>query len=437
MSTNQSQSQTMAIIGAQWGDEGKGKITDFLSQYADYVVRFQGGNNAGHTIIVDGKKTVLHIIPSGILSGHCISVIGHGVVLDPEVFKKEVDSLIAADVKVTGANLKVSLNANVITRYHQLLDQTRENAKSSEKKIGTTGRGIGPTYEDRTSRRGVKVADLFNKDILKEKLELILQEKEVLFKELYKIEYPSINEEIERLYELGQYIFPFVADTFSLLDKALSENKKVLYEGAQGVLLDIDYGTYPFVTSSNTSIGGIYTGAGIPGHNVDEVLGIFKAYTTRVGGGPFPTELNTPIGAHIQDKGKEFGATTGRQRRVGWLDVPLLRYAVKASNLTAIALTKMDVLEDLEELQICYAYEYDGKEYDQTFPGMDLSKVKPLFKTVPPFKKIMDDQGKLTDDAISYIRMVEQMAGIPVKMVAYGPERQQLHLVENTLGFLN
>ncbi|MCB9092009.1 MAG: adenylosuccinate synthase [Halobacteriovoraceae bacterium] len=422
--------QTMAIIGAQWGDEGKGKITDYFSRYCDYVVRFQGGNNAGHTIVVDGKKTVLHLIPSGILHKSCHSVIGHGVVLDPEIFKKEIKTLQENGLQVTHANLSVSLHCNIITRYHQILDQKRDSNTSAQK-IGTTGRGIGPAYEDRCSRRGVKLIDLFDIKILENKLIRMMQEKEVLFKSLYQVDFPSIKEEAQRLYDLGQFIFPYAQDTFSLLQKALSENKRILYEGAQGILLDIDYGTYPYVTSSNTSVGGIYTGAGLPGGKLDEAIGIFKAYTTRVGEGPFPTELNDAIGKFIQTEGHEFGATTGRTRRVGWLDIPLLRYAVQASNLSSIALTKIDVLKKVETLKVCYAYKYEGKEIHQTFPGIDLAKVTPLYKEFPGFTEVFTQGHNLSENLQSYIEFIEKESGIPVKVIAYGPEREQIHFLKN------
>ncbi len=420
--------QTMAIIGAQWGDEGKGKITDYFAKQFDYVVRFQGGNNAGHTIYVEGKKTVLHLIPSGILNPECVSVIGHGVVLDPEVFKVEVEALIDKGVQVSNKNLIVSQHCNVITSYHKLLDQMRDSKGSQ--KIGTTGKGIGPTYEDRCARKGIKLIDLFNKETLKTKLTRLLKEKEVLFKELYSVKYSSIDEEVEKLFELGKYLFQFSGDTFSELDQALSKNKKVLYEGAQGVLLDLDYGTYPFVTSSNTSVGGIYTGAGIPGHHLDEVLGIFKAYTTRVGEGPFPTELHDQLGVDIQTKGHEFGATTGRTRRVGWLDLPLLRYVKRSSNLTAIALTKLDVLEEMGALKVCTHYEFEGKKIEISYPGLDLSKVKPVYKEVSGFTTVFKD-GEISPEVQSYLDMIENEAGITVKMIAYGPNRSELKILKH------
>lgn len=415
--------KTLAIVGSQWGDEGKGKITDLLGQKCDVVVRYQGGNNAGHTIIVKGKKIVLHLIPSGILHSHCTSVIGHGVVFDPEAFKAELDKTTSSGVEVTPNNLLISENCSVITTYHRLLDGVREN--QGPVKIGTTGKGIGPAYEDKVSRKGLKLKDLLNKERLMERLEQNFIEKKALFDGLYKIEYPSLQDEADRLFELGKVAAPFMGDSFNFLDKALSQNKKVLYEGAQGVLLDVDYGSYPFVTSSSTSYGGIYTGAGVPGNTVDEVLGITKAYTTRVGEGPFPTEMFDELGERIQTIGNEFGATTGRKRRCGWLDLALLKYTVKASNLTSLALTKLDVLSGLETLKVCVGYRYQGKEIDCAYPGIDLNKVEPILKDCTPF----NDQFKgapLSQELEDYIKLIESTVEVPVGILAHGPERDEI-----------
>lgn len=423
--------KTLAIIGAQWGDEGKGKITDLLSEKCDVVVRYQGGNNAGHTIIVDGKKIVLHLIPSGILHPHCVSVVGHGVVFEPEAFQKELQTVADAGIKVTANNLKISENATIITSYNKLLDAARESQGSV--KIGTTGKGIGPAYEDKVGRRAVKLKDLFDMENLKKKLARNLGEKEILFKHRYNVDFPSIEEEATRLFELGKKVQPFVCDTFSFLDNAVQTNKKILFEGAQGILLDVDYGTYPFVTSSSTSLGGIYTGAGIPESSVQEVLAITKAYTTRVGEGPFPTELFDEVGEKIQTIGKEFGATTGRKRRCGWLDLPLLKYSVKASNLTSIALTKLDILCAVDELKVCVAYEYEGKTIECAYPGIDLYKAKPIYKTLKPFK---DDFANKTSNDLSpelnaYIKEIETFLGIPVGILAFGPERKEILFRKN------
>jgi len=415
--------ESMAIIGAQWGDEGKGKITDFLARDFDYVVRFQGGNNAGHTIIVNGKKTVLHLVPSGILQPNVHSIISHGVVIDPEVLLGEIDNLHKAGVEVTPQNFSISIHANLITKYHQILDLSRDSQGS--KKIGTTGRGIGPTYEDRSSRRGIKLIDIFDAQVLEQKLKNILEEKEILFKTLYKVEYPSLEEELERLLSLAKKIKPYTRDTFLLLQNAFMEKKSVLYEGAQGVLLDIDFGTYPYVTSSNTGIGGVYTGALTSGASIEGVLGIVKAYTTRVGEGPFPTELFDETGIFIQKQGNEFGATTGRRRRVGWLDLPLLRYAINTSKINQLALTKIDVLEGLDEIKVCTHYEYEGKKLLSSYPGLDHEKVKPIFETRPGISCVLDGD-KLSSESFAYIDYIEKETKTPIKFVAYGPERHEL-----------
>ncbi|MBL7666286.1 MAG: adenylosuccinate synthase [Bacteriovoracaceae bacterium] len=415
--------KSIAIIGAQWGDEGKGKVTDQLAGQADLVIRYQGGNNAGHTIIVDTKKIVLHLIPSGILNPKCVSVIGHGVVFDPTAFMKELAE-VKAHVNVSPENLKISLNCAVITSYHKVIDAAREGQSSV--KIGTTGRGIGPAYEDKVARRGIKLKDLLDKEVLIQKLKHQVQEKLHLFDSLYKVSYPSIEEEATTLHKLGKEIEPYLCDTMSLIEKAHQQSKNLLYEGAQGILLDIDYGTYPYVTSSSTAAGGIFTGAGCPGGKVDEIIGVCKAYTTRVGEGPFPTELFDSTGELIQKKGNEFGATTGRKRRCGWLDLPLLKYAVKASYLTSLCITKLDILSGIGDLKICYAYEYEGKEIDCAYPGIDLSKVKPLYKTLKAFDDAFETSN-VSEYLNLYISEIEKAVKIPVGIIAYGPERKQIY----------
>jgi adenylosuccinate synthase len=415
--------KTLAIIGSQWGDEGKGKITDLLAEKCDVVVRYQGGNNAGHTIIVDGKKIVLHLIPSGILHPHSTSVIGHGVVFEPEAFISEMKKVQDAGIVISRENLKISENVTVITSYNKILDAARESQGSV--KIGTTGKGIGPAYEDKVGRRAVKLKDLFDLENLRVKLQRNLGEKEILFKHRYHVEFPSVDQEAERLFALGQSIKPYVCDTFSVLDHAVQSGKKILFEGAQGILLDIDYGTYPYVTSSSTALGGVYTGAGIPESSVQEVLGITKAYTTRVGEGPFPTELFDSLGEEIQTKGREVGATTGRKRRCGWLDLPLLKYSVKASNLTSIALTKLDILSHIQELKVCVAYEYEGKRIECAYPGIDLAHATPVYKDMEPFTDDFKSE-KLSVELETYIKEIETFLGIPVGIIAFGPERKEI-----------
>lgn len=416
---------SLAVIGSQWGDEGKGKITDYLSSNADYVVRFQGGNNAGHTIWVDGKKTVLHVVPSGVLQENCISIIDHGVVLDPESLVKELEGLKASGLEIDELKLKISGQCNIITSYHKILDGERE--EKSSQKIGTTKKGIGPAYEDRTARKGIKCLHLLDKDVLRGRLENLLKEKETLFKNLYQVDYPSIDDECERLYELGQIIKTYICDTFQLLTQGKKEGKKILFEGAQGVLLDVDFGTYPFVTSSNTAYGGIFTGSSNGGKELDEVIGITKAYTTRVGEGPFPTELFDEAGEKMGRVGHEFGATTGRKRRCGWLDLPLLKYATHIGRFTSIALTKVDVLSHMDELKVCYAYEVNGGKVDMAYPGIDLTHAKPLFKEFKPFKRCFDlDNQKLDHELENYISYIEKELRVPVSLVAYGVERKDL-----------
>lgn len=419
--------KTLAIIGAQWGDEGKGKITDLLGQRADVVVRFQGGNNAGHTIIFGDTKVVLHQVPSGILHENCVSVIAHGVVFEPEAFLEEL-SKVAKHIRLSPERLKISLNATVITRYHKILDGLREG--KSANKIGTTGKGIGPAYEDKISRRAIKVKDLFDKSVLEKKLLIALEEKAHLFQHYYKSEAPTIQDEIDRLFNLGKQIQAYVCDTFSYLDKASKEGKKILFEGAQGVLLDIDYGSYPYVTSSSTSSAGIFTGAGLSSGSIDEKLGIVKAYTTRVGEGPMPTEIAEEIGDRIQKIGHEFGATTGRRRRCGWLDLPSLKYSVKASSLTSIALTKLDVLSGLEELKVCYGYKVGETVYDCAYPGLDLESAQPLYKDLKPFNEEFKNEGKYCPELIAYIDLIQEHIEVPVGIVAFGPERSQIHFLK-------
>ena len=420
--------KTIAIVGSQWGDEGKGKITDLLGQKANLVVRFQGGNNAGHTIIVGDKKIVLHLIPSGILHETCMSLIGHGVVLEPEALLAEIEKLEVVGIKVTPNNFNISSNCSIITTYHKIMDSVRE--AKGPLKIGTTGKGIGPAYEDKISRRGIKLFDLFDKKNLHSKLEKNLIEKKVLLESLYEVNCPTVESEVERLFELGQKLKHFICDSFSLIDKHTLAESNILYEGAQGVLLDIDYGSYPYVTSSSTSYGGIFTGAGAPKGRVDEVIGITKAYTTRVGEGPFPTELNSPIGEQIQQIGGEFGATTGRKRRCGWLDLPLLKYSIKSSCITSIALTKLDVLSQVDELKVCRAYKYKGSEIDIAYPGIDLSKVEPVFEEFEPFK----DQFNGPEHSLElsrYISLIEESCQVPVGIIAFGPERNQIQFKKN------
>jgi adenylosuccinate synthase len=344
------------------------------------------------------------------------------------LFFTELESVRNAGVSVTAENLRLSRGATVITTFHRLLDAARES--QGPLKIGTTGKGIGPAYEDKVARRAIKLSDLLDKNVLEKKLSNALQEKTTLFKHLYQIELPSIEQEVQELYELGKKLAPFLDDTFALIDQALMQGKKIMYEGAQGVLLDIDWGSYPFVTSSSTGAGGVYTGAGVPGTHLEEVLGITKAYTTRVGEGPFPTELFDEVGAEIQKRGGEFGATTGRPRRCGWLDLPLLKYSVKASNLTSLALTKLDILSGMEKLKVCVAYEIDGTRHDMACPGLDLSQVTPIFEELDGFHDRFESD-LFSPELVTYLKKIENHVGIPIGILAYGPERQQIKFLKD------
>ena len=410
------------------GTRGRERSPICLGEHCDLVVRYQGGNNAGHTIIVGEQKIVLHLVPSGILHGHCRGVIGHGVVVDPGALLEELDCLEEAGFPAKPEKLKISSHCCVVTGYHKLLDNIRESKDSV--KIGTTQKGIGPAYEDKIARRGIRLKDLSNKALILEKLNRSLGEREVLFKHHYSVLYPSPEEEAERLFALGKKLAPFVGDAFGEIERAREEEKSILYEGAQGVLLDIDYGFYPFVTSSHTTFGGIFVGSVGGGRSAcpEEVIGVTKAYMTRVGAGPFPTELFDEKGELLQSRGGEWGATTGRKRRCGWLDLPLLNYAIKAGGLTSLALTKLDVLAGLEESKICIAYEgADGKRIDQVYPGMDISAVHPIYQAMPPFRDVF--QGKdFSPELNQYIATIEKAVGVPVSIVSYGPERRQVKL---------
>jgi len=418
---------SLAIIGAQWGDEGKGKITDYLSEFQEVVVRFQGGNNAGHTIVIGEDKRVLHLIPSGILHESVTAVIAHGVVFDPEVFLKELNYLRDSGITITPDNLIISNACSVITDYHRILDDLRETEEGNTK-IGTTKKGIGPCYEDKISRRGLKLKDLFDKTILTERLKENLVEKTALF-DMYGGFYPALEKEVDRLYTLGQEIKPFVQDTFKFFHEKDLEATTMLFEGSQGVLLDIDYGTYPYVTSSNTGISAIHSGSGVPAKYLNQVMGIAKAYVTRVGEGPFPTELFDRTGQLLQEKGNEFGATTGRKRRCGWLDLPALKYAIQVSQITCIALTKVDVLTHLSEFKVCVAYLYEGKEHDTLYPSMDLTKVTPIYRNMKSFDNIVshDCRGRMVEnkDMVAFYNFLEKELGVPVSIISYGPERNQ------------
>jgi adenylosuccinate synthase len=420
----------IAILGTQWGDEGKGKIVDILADKADIVARFQGGNNAGHTLVINNKKTILHLIPSGIFNENAICVIGNGVVIDPKILIKEIETLKENGLEITPDRLKISVNAHVIMPYHVSLDLLREI-----KKIGTTGRGIGPAYEDKISRKGIRIADLTNKNILDAILSEVLPEKNFLLA-YYNGEKLDKNSILDEYLKYGEYLKEFIADTHQLLINAKKNNKKILFEGAQGILLDIDHGTYPYVTSSNTVSGNIFSGSGVGYKTLNKIVGITKAYTTRVGSGPFPTELFNEIGDKIREQGGEFGSTTGRPRRCGWLDAVALKYAVNINDIDTIALTKLDVLDGLNEIKICTSYNINEKKFDYFQNNCYfLEKVKPIYKTFKGWgiieKSKVKTYNELPQTAKDYIKAIEDIIETKISIVSIGADRDDTLILEN------
>ena len=418
----------ITVVGAQWGDEGKGKIVDLLSGEVDLGVRFQGGNNAGHTVIVDGEKYVLHVIPSGILHPGKVCVIGNGVVLDPQVFLEEVDALAAKGVDVSPERLKISPKAHLIMPYHRALDSAREG-HSAEAKIGTTGRGIGPCYEDKKARVGIRAGDLAEPGLVLRKVTEALREKNVLFSSLYDVPVMDPQEVQGKLISLAPRILPYLADTSGVLADAAREGRRALFEGAQGVMLDIDHGTYPYVTSSNTIADNASVGSGVPSCSIDSRVANVKAYSTRVGAGPFPTELDGSLGIHLQQKGGEFGATTGRPRRCGWIDAVVLRETARLCAPTSIALTKIDVLGGLEEVQICVAYKFQGQEvlYPPQTPNA-LARVTPVYEKLPGWQEDIsscETWEQLPENTRRYIERVEELMGVRAEFISVGADRNQ------------
>jgi len=417
----------VVIVGTQWGDEGKGKIVDLLAEFADVVVRFQGGNNAGHTMVVGYEQFICHLIPSGILQQK-LCVIGNGVVVDPAVLIKEIDNLSNRGVDVGSNKLKISERAHVIMPYHQQIDLARENFKG-DKKIGTTGRGIGPAYEDKSTRRGIRFVDLLDPEGFREKVNTILDEKNFYLKNYLSAETLDGSHIIKKYEAFAERLAPYVANISIIIDSGIKKGQQILFEGAQGTHLDIDHGTYPFVTSSNTLAGNACCGAGIGPSAITDVIGIAKAYTTRVGKGPFPAELFDEIGDQIQEKGAEFGATTGRRRRCGWLDTVILRNAVRLNGLTGLTVTKLDVLGGLESLKICTGYEYEG-EILNDFPASlkVLGECKPVYETLPGWPEDISGTKKMNDFPVnvkSYLKRIEELTETPVHIVSIGAERTQ------------
>ena len=417
--------RNVVILGSQWGDEGKGKIVDLLTDKASVVARFQGGHNAGHTLVIDGKKTALHLIPSGILRSHVNCVIGNGVVVAPDALLKEIQMLEERGVKVRG-RLKVSGSCPLILPYHIALDQAREAARGNAK-IGTTGRGIGPAYEDKVARRGLRLSDLANIERFAEKLREVMDYHNFALTEYYKADPVDFDQTLALVKEWAQVLLPMKADVTKILHDAREAGENILFEGAQGSLLDIDHGTYPFVTSSNTTAGSTATGSGFGPLYLDDVLGITKAYTTRVGSGPFPTELHCEIGRYLGEKGHEFGTTTGRERRCGWFDAVALRQAVRVNSISGICLTKLDVLDGLDEIKICVGYQdVNGNDAGMPMHADDFENITPVYETMRGWSSVTVGVQRLEDlpeAAKNYICRIEELTGAPVDVVSTGPDR--------------
>lgn len=426
----------VVVLGTQWGDEGKGKIVDLLTEHVSYVVRFQGGHNAGHTLVIDGKKTVLHLIPSGILRQGVTCLIGNGVVVAPDALMKEIRELEEQGVPVR-ERLRLSPACPMILPYHVALDQAREKARGIAK-IGTTGRGIGPAYEDKIARRGLRLGDLLAPERFATKLQEVLQYHNFSLEHYYgekPLDYQAVLTESERL---AEELVPMIGDTSSMLHRAREAGQSIMFEGAQGSLLDIDHGTYPFVTSSNTTAGGAATGSGFGPLYLDYVLGITKAYTTRVGSGPFPTELDCEVGRHLGEKGNEFGATTGRQRRTGWFDAVAVRQAVLINSISGLCLTKLDVLDGLKEVNICVGYEdAQGNAIGIPYDAEGWDNVRPVYETMPGWQqstvgaKALD---ALPANARAYIERLETLAGVPVDIISTGPDRVETIVLRHPFG---
>jgi len=424
---------TAVIVGAQWGDEGKGKIVDVLSENFSVVARYAGGHNAGHTVIINGKKFVLQLVPCGVLRAGCRSVIGNGVVLDPLAFLKEVGALREAGVKVDG-HLFVSNRAHVILPYHRMIELASENAPGRVK-IGTTSRGIGPAYEDKMGRRGLRVADLLDLNLLKKHIENAVREKNMIAHALFNSEPLDADKMYTEYAAAAEKVAPFVCDTALLLNQALADGESILFEGAQGTMLDIDHGTYPFVTSSSATSGGAVIGTGVPPTSIDTVIGITKAYCTRVGEGPFPTEESGELGEHLRKRGNEYGAVTGRPRRTGWLDLPLLRYSGMINGTSWLVVTKLDVLDELAEIPVCVGLKIDGKPTVE-IPAQDsgYKRIEAVYKRMPGWQTSTEgirEYEKLPKAAREYLSFVEKETGAKVGMISTGPDRDHTILLDD------
>jgi adenylosuccinate synthase len=429
-------SRNVVILGTQWGDEGKGKIVDLLTEQADAVVRFQGGHNAGHTLVIGGEKTVLHLIPSGVLRAGVQCLIGNGVVLSPEALLKEIDALETSGVPVQD-RLKISAACPLILPYHVALDQARE-ARRGENKIGTTGRGIGPCYEDKAARRALRLGDLRDPKRFATTLEEVLDYHNHVLEHYYGVEKLAVSAVLDEALAHGERLLPMMADVTSLLHEYRQTQARLLFEGAQGSLLDIDHGTYPFVTSSNTTAGGTATGSGFGPLFLDYVLGITKAYTTRVGSGPFPTELFDETGLRLAERGHEFGATTGRPRRCGWFDAVALRTAVNINSVSGLCLTKLDVLDGLEEISVCIGYTNEaGDTVANPIDAVDYDNLRPVYETLPGWSEStvgLKSLDALPDAARAYIKRVEELVGAPIDIISTGPDREETIVLRHPFG---
>jgi len=422
------------VVGTQWGDEGKGKVVDLLTAKADLVVRFQGGNNAGHTLVVEGQQFIFHIIPSGILYEDKKCLIGNGLVVDPEVLLEEIENLKEAGIEVNPKRLSLSDKAHIIMPYHQAIDVARDTAKGGDK-IGTTGRGIGPCYEDKMARTGVRVIDLTEPETLEQKIRANLKEKNFFLTKFFNAEPLELKPILDEYLLMAEKLQPFITDVSLELDQALKANKNILFEGAQGAHLDVDHGTYPYVTSSNPLSGAACAGAGIGPNQLHHVIGIVKAYTTRVGAGPFVTELTDETGDYIQERGKEFGATTGRRRRCGWLDLAVVRDSARLNGLNSLAITKLDILTGLEKLQVCVGYELEDKQIN--YRPTSLKKMAlcvPIYKEMPGWQEDISQarrMNQLPATAQDYLRTIEEIASIPMSIISVGPGREETIMVQD------
>ncbi len=428
-------SKNIVILGTQWGDEGKGKIVDMLTDQVAAVVRYQGGHNAGHTLVINGQKTVLRLMPSGILHEGVHCFIGNGVVLSPEAFLSEMQELESRGVPVS-KRLSISSACNILLPYHVAIDQAREIAKGVNK-IGTTGRGIGPCYEDKVARRGIRMMDLFHPEVLKEKLKALAAFHNFYLTQYFKLDALPFEKVYDDLMKAAEILLPMVVDVTAKLQKLAAEEKSILFEGAQGAFLDIDFGTYPFVTSSNTTAGAVSTGTGFGPRYIDAVLGVTKAYLTRVGSGPFLTELKDEIGSLMAERGKEFGSVTGRPRRCGWFDVVLMRRSVQINSLSSIVLTKMDVLDTLDKIKICVAYKYHGKILeDLPMDLYDLAECEPIYEEMDGWMSETfgaTDFNQLPQKARDYIKRLETLCGVPFDIISTGPDREHTIVLKNII----